>query len=219
MIDLYTIGHSNHPLPRFVELLQRHVIDLVADVRSVPHSRRHPQFNKEALAASLQAAGIGYEFLGRELGARAEDPMLYENGRVSWAKLAATGLFQFGLDRLCALAASKRTAIMCAEKEPLDCHRTLLVAQALVRSMGTDPLSGSVPGLGQSGSDPNGGSDPIRVVEVMHIHADGALESHRDCLLRLVAASKLPADDLFRSEDDRIAEACRFREEKIAFRR
>lgn len=214
-MKVFTVGHSNHPLARFLELLRQHGIALVADVRSVPHSRRHPGFNRESLAASLDADGIGYEFLGRELGARVDDPLLCENGRVSYAKLAGTGLFRFGLDRLRELAASQRTAIMCAEKEPLDCHRTLLVARALLGRQGKVPPLGSVPVVRKPGSDPDDGPDPIQVV---HIHADGTLETHRDCMLRLVAAMKLPAGDLFRSDDTLIEEACRLREEKIAFR-
>jgi hypothetical protein len=205
-MELYTIGHSNHPLPRFVELLRRHVIDLVADVRSVPHSRRYPQFNRESLERGLGEAGIGYAFLGRELGARADDPLLYENGRVSYAKLAATGLFQFGLDRLRGLAASKHTAIMCAEKEPLDCHRTLLVARWMLVG----------PALAGHGI---GGLKPALQVEITHILADGSLESHHECMLRLVKMTKPPAGDLFRTEAELIDEACAKREEKIAFRR
>ena len=234
-MDLFTIGHSNHPAGRFLEMLRQHRIELIADVRSVPHSRRHPQFNREALAEELGQAGIGYEFLGRELGARADDPLLYEDGRVSYSRLAATGLFQFGLDRLRELAASRRTAIMCAEKEPLDCHRTLLVARNLLkRESGSDPNSGSDsndvrsgkgtdPRFGSAdlrrpepGSDPNGGSDPMHV---FHILADGSLEPHHECMLRLVKMTKLPADDLFRTEAELIDEACAKREEKIAFRR
>jgi len=205
-MELYTIGHSNHPIGRFLDLLRQHGIARVADVRSVPHSRRHPQFSRDALAASLNEIGIGYEFLGRELGARAEDPLLYENGCVSWSRLAATGLFQFGLDRLRELAASQRTAILCAEKEPLDCHRTLLVARGF--------LAGPA-----SAGHGSGGQKLTRQAEVLHIHADGTLESHRDCLRRLVESSGLPPGDLFRSEDERIAEACAKQEEKIAYRR
>jgi uncharacterized protein (DUF488 family) len=193
-MDLYTIGHSNHPLPRFLKLLRQHGIELLVDVRSVPRSRRFPQFNREALEKSLAKAGIEYEFLGRELGARADDPLLYENGRVSWARLAATGLFQSGLHRLRAFARVKRAAILCAEKEPLDCHRTLLVARELARR--------------------DGGA-----CRISHILADGKLEAHRDCMLRLVGMTKVEGGDLFRTEEDRIDEACARREEKIAFRR
>jgi hypothetical protein len=174
----------------------------------MPHSRRHPQFNREALERELGKAGIGYVFLGRELGARSDDPLMYENDRVSYARLVATGLFQFGLDRLREIAAARRTAILCAEKEPLDCHRTLLVTRALLGPAWRVPVPGR--------------RDEERrraAIEVWHVHADGELESHHACMLRLVKMTKLPTDDLFRTEEELIEEACSKREEKIAFRR
>jgi uncharacterized protein (DUF488 family) len=97
---IYTIGHSNQPIERFIALLQQHAVDAVADVRSTPYSRFNPQFRKEKLRAALAAAGIRYVFLGEELGARSKDPACYDDGRVSYARLAATDLFRHGLDRL-----------------------------------------------------------------------------------------------------------------------
>ena len=79
-----TIGHSAHPLETFVGLLQRHEVNVLADVRSAPYSRFHPQFNREALAQELEGHGIRYFYLGRELGARSDDPSCYENGRVQY---------------------------------------------------------------------------------------------------------------------------------------
>lgn len=200
-MELYTIGHSNHPIGRFLGLLTQHGIELLVDVRSVPKSRRFPQFNREALEKSLGKHGIGYEFLGGELGARANDPLLYENGRVSYARLAATGLFQSGLHRLRTFARSKRTAILCAEKEPLDCHRTLLVARELMRQ---DPGS----------------------CRISHIHADGKLETNRECMQRLVqiefrkrGQTQTTGQSPLFPEEESIEEACRKREEKIAFRK
>src|ERR1700730_12916411 len=98
---IYTIGHSKHPIERFVALLQQHGIDALADVRSTPYSRFNPQFNREKLQASLAAAGIRYVFLGEELGARSKDASCYdEEGRVSYAKLAQTAPFRAGIERL-----------------------------------------------------------------------------------------------------------------------
>ncbi len=117
-----TIGHSTHAMEAFVELLQRHDVTAVADVRASPYSRFNPQFNRESLAGSLVARGITYVFLGSELGGRSDDPSCYENGRISYARLGGTPSFQNGLDRVAQGAASQRIALMCAEKEPLECH-------------------------------------------------------------------------------------------------
>ena len=84
MTSVLTIGHSNHPVAAFVELLRAHGVDAVADVRTSPWSRYQPDFNKDALGAALKAAGIAYVFLGRELGGRPEDPACYVDGRVRY---------------------------------------------------------------------------------------------------------------------------------------
>jgi uncharacterized protein (DUF488 family) len=128
---IFSIGHSNHPIENFLSLLERHGIVLLADVRSRPYSRFNPQFNRERLRRSLEAAGIEYLFLGTQLGARSQDPDCYENGRVQYERLARTAAFQEGLLRVREEGSQRRVALMCAEKEPLDCHRTILVARYL----------------------------------------------------------------------------------------
>jgi uncharacterized protein (DUF488 family) len=184
-----TIGHSNHPLNAFVVLLQQHGVTAMADVRSAPYSRFAPQFNREALERSLKAHHIKYVFLGRELGARSDDRSCYENGRVQYARLARTDLFRSGIERVIRGANHYRIALMCAEKEPLACHRTLLVARAL------DELG----------------------VAVSHILADGRLESHDDAMLRLLDVVGLPHEDLFRSRQELIAQAIAKQEEQVAY--
>jgi hypothetical protein len=177
---MYTIGHSNHPIERFIALLQQHGVDAVGDVRSTPYSRFNPQFRKEKLQAALADAGIRYVFLGEELGARTQDPSCYDaGGRVSYAKLAATDLFRRGIDRLLTGMQTHRIAIMCAEREPLDCHRTILVSRELERAG----------------------------VPVTHILSDGTLESHHHAMERLAGTLKLADADLFRSPDELIEEA------------
>lgn len=176
---LFSIGHSNHALEVFLGLLRRHAVSAVADVRSAPYSRHCPQFSKTALARSLEAKGIRYVFLGRELGARPDDPSCYVDGRVRYARLAARAAFRDGIERLKAGAREHRIAMMCAEREPLDCHRTLLVSPAL-----------EVEGLA-----------------VTHIHADGGIESHGDAMDRLLDVVGLPRRDLFRSREELLAEA------------
>jgi uncharacterized protein (DUF488 family) len=155
---LFTIGHSNHPIARFVELLRQHAIAALADVRSMPFSRFHPQFSRGPLARSLAEAGIDYLFFGEELGARPKDPECFVDGRIDYDRIAARPQFAAGLARVRAEAAVRRVALMCAEREPLDCHRVTLVC----RHLREEDLA------------------------IAHILADGALESHGALERRLV---------------------------------
>ena len=191
MLDtVFTIGHSTHPLERFIALLFQHGITAICDVRSKPYSRVNPQFNREALEKALLAKGIEYRFLGKELGARSDDPNCYHGGKVHYGRLAETEPFKHGLKRvLRGLKDNFRIALMCAEKEPLDCHRTILVARHLAR-------------LG---------------VLVAHIHGDGRLESHDAALSRLARMLNLPEEDMFRSREELLADAYNRQEERIAY--
>jgi len=184
-----TIGHSTHSAEAFLALLRQHRVDAVGDVRSSPFSRFNPQFNREVLERHLRENEIRYIFLGRELGARSEDPACYVEGRVQYARLAQTELFQSGLDRVMKGAARFRIALMCAEKEPLECHRTLLVARALV----------------------------TRGQPVLHLHADGRLETHAAAMERLLDLTGVPKEDLFRSRDELLNEALQRQERQIAY--
>ncbi len=186
---VHTIGHSAHEFSRFAALLRSHRIDAVADVRSTPYSRRHPQFNRKTLSQALEEQGVKYVFLGRELGARSEDAACYENGRVQYRRLAQTELFRSGLQRVVAGSERMNIALMCAEKDPLTCHRTILVARELV-------------GLG---------------MEVRHILADGEVESHPEAMRRLWGRLGLAPDDLFRDAAKLDEEAYSLQERKIAY--
>ncbi|WP_428116826.1 DUF488 family protein [Candidatus Poriferisodalis sp.] len=132
-VELWTIGHSNHGPERFVELLQQHSIEAVADVRSQPYSRFSPHFRQTALRQLLAEAGLGYVFLGRELGGRPPEPMLYDDaGNVLYDLLAQTQRFVGGLRRLLDRAEKQRVTMMCSEEDPAHCHRRLLVTRALL---------------------------------------------------------------------------------------
>src|SRR5438067_1016033 len=167
---VYTIGHSNHPISKLVELLLEHDITAVADVRSHPYSRFSPQFNREGLQAELSTAGITYVFLGRELGARSEDPNCYENGKVQYDRLARTAPFREGISRLADSAGDYRITLMCAEKDPLTCHRAILICRHLAAK-----------GIGAK-----------------HILEDGRIETHEAAISRLLAELGLDESDLFR---------------------
>ena len=186
---IFTVGHSTHPIERFLALLQPHGIELLADVRSTPFSRFNPQFNRASVAHTLASAGIRYEFLGEELGARSSDPSCIENGRVSYARLAATPLFQQGLERVRAAAPTQRVVLMCAEREPLDCHRTILITRELERAGGT----------------------------VTHILADGTLETNRHAMGRLIDRLRLPKDDLFSDPNELITAAYDAQAAKVSY--
>ena len=131
-MKLFTIGHSNLSIEAFISLLQQQGITAVADVRSHPYSRYLPHFNKSELKASLLSTGIQYVFLGKELGARPEDLSCYDiTGKALYERIANTPLFSEGIQRLIKGAETYRIAIMCAEKDPITCHRTILVCHKL----------------------------------------------------------------------------------------
>jgi uncharacterized protein (DUF488 family) len=129
---IWTIGHSNLSIERFLESLRAQVIELLVDVRTAPYSRHWPQFSRDALARSLEADGVAYLFLGRELGGKPDDPALRgPHGLPNYDAIAATSLYQEGITRLTARAHERRTAFMCSEGDPAQCHRERLVARTL----------------------------------------------------------------------------------------
>jgi uncharacterized protein (DUF488 family) len=127
---LYTIGHSTHAIDAFIALLKQHDVQVLADVRSVPMSRFNPQFRQRELKKSLEGAGLAYVYLGDRLGGQSSSQRDRAT-RVPYEERILMPEFQSGMAALLKLAGEKRTAIMCAEKEPLNCHRTLLIARAL----------------------------------------------------------------------------------------
>lgn len=187
---VFTIGHSTHSQKRFIELLSKHGITALCDVRSKPFSRVNPQFNRDELKSVLPGHGVKYLFLGKELGARSDDPNCYEGGKVQYDRLARTDLFQQGLTRIQdGITKGFSIALMCAEKEPLECHRTILVARHLV----------------------------TRGIDVQHIHANGKLESHSGALSRLADIMGLRENDMFRSAEDLQADSYRRQADRIAY--
>lgn len=124
-MPIYTLGHSNRNFDAFLALLEEHAIARLADVRRYPSSRRNPHFSRESLRRSLPIEYVHFEDLG---GFRATDPG--ENALHAYAQYMTTAAFAEAVDRL--LDSEKRTAVMCAEAAPSDCHRNLL-ADALVR--------------------------------------------------------------------------------------
>jgi uncharacterized protein (DUF488 family) len=172
---LYTIGHSHHKLPNLVKLVQSVGVTSVADVRSQPFSRRLPQFNRPDLEYGLNQSGLTYIFLGDLLGGRPSALSLYdEDGRVDYLRVRATDFFQQGLEHLLEARENGRVALLCAEEDPLDCHRGLMIAPPLVE----------------------------RGVSPWHLRGDGSLETMatmEERLLALTGVGEGMLDGLFAS--------------------
>ncbi len=131
---IYTIGHSNHEMKKFLELLKQYDVEVVVDVRSSPYSKFSPQFNKDTLKTALLHNNIKYLFLGGELGARPDDRGCYVGNHVSFERLKKTAAFQQGIERLLMGMNDHEICLMCSEKEPIGCHRTILVSRVLVEN-------------------------------------------------------------------------------------
>ena len=129
---IWTVGHSTHDLDAFLGLLRDHSVEVVADVRSQPFSRRNPQFNQDNLRATLLGVDVQYVFLGLELGGRPPEPEFYDNeGHVLYGAVARTERFGSGLRRLLQGSNSYRVAMLCSEEDPALCHRRLLISRIL----------------------------------------------------------------------------------------
>ena len=189
MLTLFTIGHSNQTQEEFIALLRLHHITAIADVRSMPFSRHTPQFNRDVLHDVLKQADIAYVFLGNQLGARPTAASCYQAGKVDFHAVEKAEFFQDGLARVRAGAANFNLALMCAEKDPIQCHRTILVCRNL--------------------RAPN--------VTIKHIMEDGELEDNRDTETRLLRLFKI-APTFFQTPEEDIEMAYDRQADRIAFR-
>jgi len=191
--DLFSVGHSNIPADRFIGLLRAAGASAIADVRSTPFSRRFPWFSGPRLAARLREEGLTYSAFGDSLGGRPRDPNLYRDGVADYEAIAAQPEFKAGLDRLLSLTPAHRVCLMCAEREPLDCHRCLLVTRAFVE----------------------------RGFAVGHILHDGSIEPHvrtEERLLAFGGGSDASADLFASGHGERLAAAYRRRARAVAYR-
>jgi uncharacterized protein (DUF488 family) len=184
-----TIGHSTHSWERFERLLLDAGATAVADVRTSPWSRHTPQFNRDVLADKLRGVGVAYVYLGDALGGRPTGAHLYDGGVADYGAMAAEPAFKAGLERVRKGAESHVVALMCAEQEPLDCHRCLLVSRQL-KQMG---------------------------LAVSHILPDGRVEPHEATERRLLICEGLEQDDIFESPQERLARAYHQRARKAAY--
>jgi uncharacterized protein (DUF488 family) len=192
---VFTIGHSNLEVGDFLSVLTKHDVKILCDVRSRPASFRFPQFNREPLEALLASAALRYEFFGEALGGRLADPRAYySDGRVDYAARRKSPEFAAGIDRLLELSPAANIVLMCAEEDPLQCHRFLMICPTLLER----------------------GAMPV------HIRRRGILESQLDAedqLLELHGRTAFATGSLFVSERDcAIAEALQLQSKEFAFR-
>ncbi len=187
MNPLFTIGHSTHDYAKFLGLLKQHEIEVVADVRSRPFSR-FPWFSRPELEKALKENDIRYVFLGLELGARRDERECYIGPRADYDLISLTPAFRSGMERLKAGVQSYRVSLMCSEREPLDCHRTVLVCRH------AKPFA-----------------------EIFHIHADGHLETHEEAEIRMMSRYGAKEGDMFLSKIELLNAAYKRRGEEINY--
>ncbi len=156
---IFTVGHSNHDERTFLDLLDQHKIEVLADVRSQPYSRYVSHFNHDQIKQALTSAGLQYVFLGKELGGRPGGDDFYDDdGYVLYEQVAQSPKFLSGVERVKKGIGKYRVAMMCSEENPTECHRHLLVSRVLFE----------------------------RGVEIAHIRGDGRLESHDQVMSQLL---------------------------------
>ena len=190
---LYSIGYATKPIEVFVAQLQRFEINAVADVRSVPYSKAFHDYHQEALASTLKSNAIHYVYLGAELGPRSKDDAHYDEcGQVQFDLLAQSPLYLQGVERLKnGLEKGMNIALMCAEKDPADCHRSLLIGYDLKRRLGLD---------------------------LAHITHDGGIETQQQMEHRMAKVHGL-SGDLFASPEQQAELGCQVQSKLKAYRR
>lgn len=189
LLAIFTIGHSTLSYESFLALLRNSNVTAIADVRSSPHSRHFPQFNRDTLRDELRLDSIAYVFVGDQLGGRPKDKKFYCDGVADYERMATAKEFHEGIERVIEGAKKFRIALMCSEHDPLDCHRCLLVGRELAR----------------------------RKVDVRHILSGGETVSQSQIEDRLIADASRNHDDLFMSRKELLEKAYRDRGRKVAY--
>jgi uncharacterized protein (DUF488 family) len=191
MKNLFTIGYAAFEnISLFAQWLQYYGIDAIADVRSVPYSKFRPEFNKETLIDILKKNGIKYVFLGDYCGARIDDMSCYVDGCVDYTKVRKTEKFKQGIERIINGLTNYNISLLCAEKDPIYCHRDILICKNL-KSYN---------------------------ISINHILADGKLENNEITEKRLLSILKLDTNELFMSLDEQLEKAYELQGKNIAFK-
>lgn len=186
---IFTIGHSNLDISDFINLLLANKIELVVDVRSAPYSKLYPHFNRNPLEVSLTKNFIKYIFLGDSVGGRSNNLKDFSKGRVVYKKIAEKEEYVSSINTIIQNSSKYRIVLMCSEKEPLECHRTLLISRSI----------------------------ETHRVKILHIHRDGQIESQSEAIQRLLKIWKLDSPNLFGEDAERIDEAFTKQESKYAY--
>jgi len=187
--QIYTIGYSTFELDEFIRTIKSHGITAVADVRSSPYSKFKPEFNKNDFQKELIKNDLAYVFLGQELGARVDMPDCYVNNKVNFKLVARHDIFLSGIARIKTGMEKYNIVLMCAEKDPITCHRTILICRAL----------------------------RVLKIEICHILENGQIEKHSDLEQRLLTLFDLQEASIFETTEQRINQAYDLQAEKIAY--
>jgi uncharacterized protein (DUF488 family) len=186
---IYTIGYASFSQDEFISVLMKYKVNALVDVRSSPYSKFKPEFNKNELQQKLKESGIYYIFLGDCCGARIDDLSCYSDGKVDFSLVAKTSSFQDGIQRIRKGAQEYVIAIMCAEKDPITCHRMILICKELASSD----------------------------FEIIHIIEKNVYEKHSEAEQRLLVLHKLDQAEFFRDRCARISDAYARQNKKIAY--
>lgn len=196
---LFTIGHSQYTPEYFVKLLEKHGINYVLDVRSTPYSRYAEQFNRESIQAFLDKNDMKYSYMGKYFGARPTELSLYSpEGYLDFEKVTQSERFNIGVENVVlGLKRGNKIALMCTEKDPIDCHRAIMVARAF----------------------------DIKGIEVNHILPDGNIQTQRELDNRLLDMYFGDREQLsifnynnVITDEEYIVQAYRKRNEEIGYR-
>ena len=194
-IKVFTIGHSDHSFDRFKALIDPYEVEELIDVRTSPYSQWAPDFNREKLEMDLEDADIDYTYLGGALGGRPISLDLYDEDWIAdYELMSATEDFDDAIDQVKRVAEERVVCLLCSERQPEDCHRTLLVAEALVS----------------------------REISVYHILETGKPIEHEKLVGRLMAdyqsKSKSAESGMFPSLEKTRKAALRWQAKRVAFR-
>lgn len=189
MNKLYTIGYSRFEISELIKTLQKNKINAVADVRFSPYSKFKPDFNREILKESLKKNNIEYVFLGDNCGARASDPSCYIDGKASYALIKETKQFKMGLNRIIKGLEKYTITLLCAEKDPITCHRNILICRNLKQFD----------------------------IDIFHILSMDKVEKNSQSEERLLKLFDLEQNDLFLEKEDLIEEAYNKQGDLIAY--